>query len=141
MNKILCASQNMEAKTLLADVCVFGQFGWLSPVALHSADSWFDYEVKWWIHVLSSVTYLCTNSFLLSWNSCRQCSESSTLCCFWLTVSKHCTHLEHSFLSDKCSYKMVNILLSDIFNSSAVSHNFNLRSAKQVCGVFLCFPR
>ena len=32
MNKIPCASQNMEAKTLPADVCIFGRFGWLSQL-------------------------------------------------------------------------------------------------------------
>ena len=29
MNKILCASQNTEAKTLPADICILGHFGWL----------------------------------------------------------------------------------------------------------------
>ena len=53
-----------------------------------------------------------------------------TRCCFWSTVSKHSTHFEHSFLIDKCSYKMMNTLPSDIFNSSAISCNFNLRSTK-----------
>ena len=47
MNKIPCASQNTEAKTLPADVCVFGCFGWLSPAAVHSANCQFDSGVKW----------------------------------------------------------------------------------------------
>ena len=72
MNKIPCASQNMEAQTLPADVCIFGYFGRLSPAAIHSADCWFDSIVKWWIHVSSIITYLCKNSFLLCWNSCKQ---------------------------------------------------------------------
>ena len=63
MNKIPYASQNMEAKTLPADVCVFGHFGQLSPAAVHSADCWFDSGVKW-IHVSSIIRYLCKNSFL-----------------------------------------------------------------------------
>ena len=45
-------------------------------------------------------------------------------------LCKRGTHLERSFLIDKCSCKMVNTLPSDIFNSSAISCNFNLRSAK-----------
>ena len=45
------------------------------------------------------------NSFLLHWNSCKQSSESSMHCCFWLIASKHSIHLEHSFLIDKCSCK------------------------------------
>ena len=58
-------------------------------------------------------------------------------CCFWSTVSKCGTHFEHSFLLDKCSCKMVNILPSDIFNSSTISGNFNLRSAETNLWSFL----
>ena len=69
----------------------------------------------------------------------KQCSELSMHCCFWLTVSKYSTHFEHSFLIDKCSCKMVNTLLSDIFNSSAISCNFNLWLAKVSLWSFLVF--
>ena len=72
MNKIPYPSQNTEAKTLPADVCIFGHFGWLSPAAVYSADCRFDSGVKWWIHVSSIVTYLHKNFFfffffLLRW--------------------------------------------------------------------------
>ena len=135
MNKIPCASQNTEDKTLPAYVCVFGHFGRLLPAAVHSADYRFDPGVKWWIHVSSIVTYLHKNSFLLHWNSCKQCSESSMHCCFWLTVSKLGTHFEHNFL-------ILNAKLpSDIFNSSAISHNFNLRSVKTSLWSFFVFSR
>ena len=53
-------------------------------------------------------------------------AESLTHCCFLLTVSKHSTHFENSFLIEEHSCKMVNTLPSDIFNSSAISCNFNL---------------
>ena len=99
MNKIPYASQNMEAKTLPADVCVFGHFRRLSSTAVHSADSWFDSRINLRVHVSSIVTYLRTNSFLLRWNSCKQRSESLTRCWFWSTASNH---FEHSFLIDKC---------------------------------------
>ena len=42
MKKITCTSQNMEAKTLTAEVYTLVPFGWLSPAAVHSADCWFD---------------------------------------------------------------------------------------------------
>ena len=58
MNKIPCASQNTEAKTLPADVCVFGRLGRFSTAAVHSTDYRFDSGVKWWIHVSFIVTYL-----------------------------------------------------------------------------------
>ena len=137
MNKIPCTSQNMEGKTLPA-VCVFGCFERFSPAAVHSADCQFDSRVKWWIHILSIFTYLHKNCFLLRWNSCKQHSESS-MRCFWSTVSKHGIHFEHSFRIDKCSCKTVNTLPSDIFNSSDISCNFNLRSAKTNLWSFLVF--
>ena len=56
MTKIPCTSQNMEAKTLPTDVCIFGHFGWLSPVAVHSPDCQFDSRVKWWNYGSSIVT-------------------------------------------------------------------------------------
>ena len=116
-----CACQNT------ADVCIFG---WLSPATVYSADCQFDSRVKWWIHVSSIVTYICKNPFLLCWNNCKQRSELLTHFYFQSTVSKCSTHFEHSFLIDKCSCKMVNTLPSDIFNTSAISHNLILRSAK-----------
>ena len=122
----------MEAKTLPADVCVFGRFGRLSPVADHTADSWFDSGVKWWIYVSSIVTYLWKNSFFLCWNCCKQPLEPLT-CRFWSTVSKHST------LIDKYPCKIVNTRPSDIFNSSATSRNFNLWSAKISFGSFVVF--
>ena len=128
----------MEAKTLPTDVCDFGHFGQLSPAAVHSADCRFNSRVKWWIHVLSIVTYLHRNSFLLHWNSCRQHSKSS-MRCFWLIMSKRGTHFEHSFLMDKCWCKIVNTLPSDIVNSSAISHNFNLQLAKMSLWSFCCY--
>ena len=129
MNKIPCIFQNMEAKILPSDVCIFGYLGQLSPAAVHSADSRLHSGVKWWIHISPIVMYLHKNSFVLHWNSCKQHSESSTRC-YWLTVSKCFIHFEHSFLIDKFSGKMVNILPSDMFNSSVVPRNFNLWLAK-----------
>ena len=129
-------------KPLLADVCVFGRFGRFSPAAVHSANCRFNSRVKWWIHILSIVTCLPKNSFLLRWNICKRRSESSTRCCFWSTVSECGAHCEISFLLEKCLCKMVNALHSDIFNSSVISRNFNLRSAKTSYWrvFFVCFP-
>ena len=139
MYKIPCASQNMEVKTLTADVCIFDHFGWVSSAAVHSADCRFDSKVKWWIHVSSIVTYLHKKSYLLHWNSSKQRSELSTHCCFRSTVNKRNTHFEYSFLIDKCSCKMGNTLPFDIFNSSAISRNFNFQSAKTSLWSFLVF--
>ena len=81
MKKMLCASQNMEAKTLPADVCVFGRLGRLSPAAAYSADSRFDSEMQWWIHVSSIGTYLLKN--LKSFN----CSPPVLFLCLFLSLS------------------------------------------------------
>ena len=89
---------------------------------------------------LHPLSRLHKNSILLCWNSSKQRFESSICCCFWSTVSKCGTNSEHSFLIDKCLCKIVNTLPSDIFNSSAISCNFNLQSAK-TSWVFLVFSR
>ena len=130
MNEIPCTFQYTESKTLLANVFVFGRFGQLSPAAFHSYYSRFDFAVKGRIHISSIVTCLHKNFFLLRWNSCKQRSESSTHGCFRSTVSKGDTLFEHSFLIAISSCIMVNALSSVIFNSSSISRNFNLRSAK-----------
>ena len=111
-------------------------FSWCCPLN----DSRFNSGVTWWIDVSSIVTCLRKNSFLLHWNSCKQCSKLSTRCCFWSTVSERDTHFEHSFLIDKCLCKIVNTLPSDIFISSAISRNFNLRSSKTSLWSCWCFP-
>ena len=61
MNKILCASQNTEAKTLPGEVCVFGHFGRLLPAAVYSVDSHFNSKVKWWInfHLFTQKLFYC----------------------------------------------------------------------------------
>ena len=92
-----------------------------------------------WLCFIHCHIFMQKNSFLLRWNSCKQRSESSTRCCFWSTVRKCSTHFQHSFLIDKCSSKMVNTLPSDIFNSSAISINFNLWSAKTSLWRFCIF--
>ena len=110
----------MEAKILPADVCSFGRF---SPAAVSSAECRFDSGVKWWIYVLSIITYLCKNSFLLHWNSCKQLFELSTGCCFWSTMSKRSTHC---FL---------------ISSTPLLSHATSIYDRpKWVCDVFWCFP-
>ena len=85
MNKILCESQNIEAKTLPADI--FGHFGRFSPFAAQLADCQFDPGVQWWIYVSSNATQRMKKSVLLRLNSSKQRSESSTHChCFAWTV-------------------------------------------------------
>ena len=138
MNEIPCTSQNTVAKILLADVCIFDCFGQLLPAAVHLAECRFDSDVNKGDPCFSHCNIFIKN-FLLHWNSWKQCSELSLCCCFWLTVSKCSTHFEHSFLIDKCSCKMVNTLPSDIFNSSTISRNFNLWSAKTSLWSFLVF--
>ena len=136
LNKIPCTSENTEAKTLPANICVF----WLLLMAftycccpLIWLPIWLQSECFIHCHIFMQ------KSFLLHWNSSKECSESLRHCCFWWTVSKHGTHFEHSFLIDYCSCKMVNTLPSDIFNSSAISCNLNLRSVKTRLWSFLVF--
>ena len=138
MNKILCASQNTEAKTLPADVCIFGHFRWLSPAAVHSADCRFDSGVNWWIHVSSIVIYLHKNSFFAVLKQLQTMLWIiNTL--FLINCEQMRTYFEHSFLIDKCSCKMVNTLLSDIFNLSAISLNLFMISQNEFVEFFGVF--
>ena len=89
--------------------------------------------------IFHPLSHFCKNSLLLHWISCKQSPESSMRSCFLSTVSKRGTHFENSFLIDKCLCKIVNIQLSDIYNSSAPSRNFNLRLAKTILWSFLVF--
>ena len=126
MNKIPCSSQNIwRPKPCLL---MFASLVALSGFHLQLSTQLTTDLTPYFIHC---------HTFLLCWNSCKQCSELLTCCCFWSTVSKHGTHFEHSFFLDKCSCKMVNTLPSDIFNSSAISYNFNLQLVKMSLWSFL----
>ena len=64
---------------------------------------------------------------------CVETVANNALNCWHIvfdTVSKHGNHFEHSFLVNKSSCKLVTTLSFDIFNSSAISCNFNLRLVK-----------
>ena len=87
----------------------------------------------------SIVTYLCKNSFLLCWNSCKQCSESSA-CCFDQLWANAAPTWKTAFSLTIVHIK-VKTLLSDIFNSSAILHNFNLPSAKRSLWSILVFSK
>ena len=124
----------MEAKTLPADVCVFGCFGWLSPVTVHSTDCWFDSDVKWWIHVSSIVTYSCKSPF----------------CCVE-TVANNALNHQHVFdqtwhpLWTQLSHWQMFMQNEEytaflISSTSLLSHATSIYDwPKEVCGVFDVF--
>ena len=88
MNKISCASQNTKAKILHADVTSLVDldgFNLLLPTQL-TANLTLEWSGGSMFNLLSH--FYAKNSFLFRWNSYKQRSESSTHCCFWLTVSK-----------------------------------------------------
>ena len=126
--QIPCASQNTEPKALPADVWVFGRFRRLLPTAVHKADCWLDSGVKWWIHVSSIVTYWRKNSFLLRWNSCKQCSESSTA---------PTLNIAFSLISVHAKWWIYCLLISSTPLLSYATSIYDW--PKRVCGVFWCF--
>ena len=138
MNKTLCAFQNTEAKTLPADVCVFGCIGQLSPAAVHSADFWFNSGVKWWIYVSSIVTHLCKNFFF-----CVETVANNALNCEHIVFNRLWANpaptLNTAFSLTNVHAKWWIHCLMIIFNSSAISCNFNLRLAKTSLWSFLVF--
>ena len=121
MNKILCTSQNTKAKTLSSDVCVFGHFEWLSPAGVHSADCRFDSEVKWWIHVSSIVRYVHKTPF-----RCVETVVNNALNRWLVVVFDRLW--ANTAPTVTTAFSLTNV--HDIFYSSAISRNFNSRSAK-----------
>ena len=130
-----------KAKTLPVDICVFGRFEWLSPAAVHSADCRFDSRGERWIHVLSIITCLRKKVLFVWLKQLQTTLWIVDALLFLIDSEQRGNHFEHRYLIDKCSCKMVNTQPSGIFSSSAISCNFNLRSAKTSFGDFWCFPR
>ena len=83
-------------------------------------------------HIYAKILFYCVETVANNALNCRCVIVFDRL-------SKRGIHFEHRFLIDKYSCKMVNTLPSDIFNSSAISRNFNLRSAKTSWCSFLLF--
>ena len=73
-------------------------------------------------HIHAKTSFCCIETVANNALNCRHVVFDR----LWANV----TPTFNSFLIDKCSCKMVNTLLSDIFNSSAISCNINLQSAK-----------
>ena len=111
MNKIPGASQSIEAKTLPADVCIFGHFGWLSPAAFHSADCRFDSGSMFQplSHIYTKTPFCCIETVA---NNALNCWCVVVFDQLWANAAPT---LKHNFLIDKCSCKIMNTLLSDIF--------------------------
>ena len=132
MNKIPCASQNMEAKTLPADVCIFGHFGRLSPAADHSTDCRFVVEDLSFIH-----SHIFTQK--LFFVELKQLQKSSTHCCFWSTVNKRGIRFDHSFLLKDLHAKWwIHCLLMP--STLLLSHDTSIYNRlKRVYGVFCVF--
>ena len=129
MNKIPCASQNTDPKPCLlifASLVALDSFHLLLINQL-TGDLTPEWSGGCRFHPLSDIyaktLFCCVETVVNNALNCR----------FWLTVRKHSSHFEHSFL------KMMNTLPSDIFNSSAISCNFNLWSAKTSLWSFFVF--
>ena len=114
----------MEAKTLPADVCIFSQSGRLSPAAVHSVDCPFDFIVKWWIHVLSIVTYLHKNFFfalkqlqklvaLLLLIDCEQTRNTlSTQLSHWQMFMQNAEYIAFWYVQLFCYLMQLQIMIS-----------------------------
>ena len=137
MNKIPCAFQNTEAKSLPAEFCVFSHFGRLSPAAVHSADSRFDSRVNggslfhWMSNINAKTLFYSVVTLANNTLNRRRVVVFDRL---WANAA-----IEYSFLIDKCRWKMVNTLPSDISNYSAISRNFNSLFAKTSWWIFFVF--
>ena len=133
MKKIPCASQNTEAKTLPADVCIFGR---LSPAAVRSADCWFDPRGKWWIHVSSiyaKTSFCCIETVA---NNALNHEHIFVFDCK-LTQYPLWTHLSHwQMFMQNGQYTAFWYLQLLCYLTTTSIYNW----LKWVCAIFWCFP-
>ena len=87
---------------------------------------------------IEMITYRRRKSFLSHLNSSKQRSGSSTRC-FWSGVRKRGTHFENNLRIPKDSYKIVDILPSDILRFQLSHATLIYDSPKLLCGILLCF--
>ena len=127
----------MEAKTLPADVCVFGRFGQLSLAAVHSADCWFDSGVKWWIHISSIATYLCKNPFFVVLKLLQTMLRIVNALLFLI----NCGQTLHPLWTQLSHWQMFmqNGEYAAFWYLQVFSRNFNLQLAKTILWSFLVF--
>ena len=93
MNKIACASQNTETKTLPADICVFGQFVRISPVAVKS-----QFDIQNIVEDIRYISLKINNNNNKIWMTFRigfkigytySRESCSPLYCFYLNIHTH----------------------------------------------------
>ena len=131
MKKLPCASQNTEAKTLSADVCIFGHFGHLLLSTQLTTDLTLEWNGGSMFHPLS---HIYTKSPFVALKQLQILLWIVDVLLFLIV----CEQMRHP-LWTQLSCKMVNTLPFDIFNSSAISCYFNLQSAKTSLWSFLVF--
>ena len=118
----------METKTLPVDVCVFGCFGRLSLAAVQ-----FSWLLIWFRRKVVNPCFIHCHIFKQK--------------LFFVTLKQLQTMLwfiNVLFLIDAAptlntTFSLTNVLLSDIFNSSAILWNFNLWSTKMSLWSFQVF--
>ena len=134
MNKISCASQNTEAKTLPADICIFGHFGRFHLVLFTQLTS--NLTLEWnGRSMFHPFSYIYTKTFFFV-----ELKQFQTLwivdALLFLFISEQMQHPLWTQLSHR---QMVNTLPSEIFISFATSCNFNLWLTKTSLWSFLVF--
>ena len=133
MNKVPCSSQNTEARTLPADVFVFGHLGRLSPAAVHSADR-FGSMFPPLSHIYRKIPFCCVETVANNALNRRNVDVFD-----WLWPNTAPT-LNTAFLLTNVHAKWwldCQLISSTILLSHATSI---YDRPKRVCGVFWCFP-
>ena len=143
MNKMLCASQNTEPKTLPADVCIFGCLGRLSPAAVYSADCC-NLTSEW---SGGSMFHSLSHIYAKTPFSCIKTVANNALNCWCIVFfffdrlwPNTAPTLNTTFSSINLQAKWwIHCLL--ISSVPLLSHATSIYDwPKWVCGVFWCFP-
>ena len=122
-----------------ADVCIFGCFEQLSPAAVHTADCWFDSEVKYGSmfhplsHIYAKTPFCCVKTVANNTLSCQCVVVFDRL---WANVTPT---LNTAFsLINVHAKGWIHCLL--ISSTPLLSHATSIYDwLKRVCGVFLVF--
>ena len=140
MNKIPCAFQNTEVKTLPADGCIFGHFVWILPAAVHSTESRFDSQSE-----VVDPCFIYCHIFVQKLFFCFVETVANNVLNHWCVVDfDQLWANAASTLNTAFSIKNVHakwwihcLLISSV---PLISHASSIYDwPKRVCGVFWCF--
>ena len=120
---------------MLASLVALDGFHLLS---VHSADYQFDSRVKWWIHVSSTVIYLCKKLLFVVLKQFQTTYWIVNVLLFLIANTAPTLNTDFLLANVHAKWRIYCLLISLTPLLSHTTSTYN--QPKQVCGVFWCFP-